>query len=78
MTIRPLSSTESASAPLSAATADASRPTRDEVMHGLADLRPRLVECAAGGHGLVDTHVTIAPNGRVTGPSLKVLFPYSL
>ena len=117
MTIRPLSSTESTdapSAPLSAATATAvepstgERPSRDEVMRGLAGLRSQLIECAAGRHGVVNTHVTIAPTGRVTysliggdfvgspegscmaralrsatfpsftGPSLKVLFPYSL
>jgi hypothetical protein len=112
MTIRPLPESESP-APLSAATdarADRSdeRPSRDEVMRGLAGLRSQLVTCAAGRHGVIDTHVTIAPSGRVTysliggdfvgtpqgscmaralrlakfapfsGPSLKVLFPYSL
>jgi hypothetical protein len=115
LTIRPLSSTEPSTAPLSAATvtveqqaSTGERPSRDAVMQGLAGLRSRLVECAEGRHGLVDTHVTIAPSGRVTysliggdfvgssqgscmaralrsatfppfsGPSLKVLFPYSL
>jgi hypothetical protein len=111
LTIRPLSSTESPAAPLSAAaepTTTGERPTRDEVMRGLAGLHSQLVECADGRHGLVNTRVTIAPSGRVTysliggdfvgtpqgscmaralrsatfppfsGPSLKVLFPYSL
>jgi hypothetical protein len=50
------------------------RPHREDVQRTLGSLRPQLVGCAAGKHGVVDATVTIAANGRVNYSLIRGAF----
>jgi hypothetical protein len=49
-------------------------PTREQIMEGFEAVRGDVQTCAAGGHGLATTNVTIAGAGRVTAVVIEGVF----